>query len=699
MEGMWTKMWDPPTTSPQATDELLLVPQGLIRPNPVPEVMFAAGLQNKPSKPHTVQRDLMHGLSIPTWDGLKNLNFFVIGDPDNPTASGGTYPGPTLRMPRSVIFSAETSGKGPPPHTIHWHGIEPTPLNDGVGHCSMEIGKYTYQWQPNFMGFYFAHCHRNTMQHFEYGLYFAMIFEAPDAYFGSIASTNPDGSVVLKDLNLFPIGGGRDGKRRVACNLDDPLTGLPRFTQFPGFNRNPVDTPDPGPGPTDTQISFATDPHAMTVPFDVEALMVFDDRDSIWSDLAPSAFTTFPRHGSMPGINDEFTRNPGKNGFFAFNDYTADYWFVTGVPVPAHKGGTGTIPAGVVVPPQLMSGISGVQVSINAQTNQTILVRILNGAYNILRVTFPVDVVIIAWDGRALGVAPYAHNESYLVPAGTPTEFSVARRFDALIRPVAPINSTIKAEFINNKSQTPGDIGEQVMVTALVPFVITGPAVAPLTITAAAAANGSITPAGATSVPSGSSQTFTITPNPGFAVSALSVDGTVLPGATTHTFTNVTTDHYINAYFEPSGLKVTASAAANGSISPAGETAVAPGSNLTYTITPNPGFAVSALVVDGTVLPGATTHTFSNVTASHYINAYFAPAAALKITASAAPNGSISPAGEIAVASGSNQTYTITPNNGFTVAALVVDGTVLPGATSFTFTNVTGDHYINAYFQ
>ena len=99
----------------------------------------------------------------------------MIGDPANPSASGGTYPGPTLRMPRSVLFHAETSGKGPPPHTIHWHGIEPTPLNDGVGHCSMELGHYTYQWQPNFMGFYFAHCHRNTMQHFEYGLYFAMI--------------------------------------------------------------------------------------------------------------------------------------------------------------------------------------------------------------------------------------------------------------------------------------------------------------------------------------------------------------------------------------------------------------------------------------------------------------------------------------------------------------------------------------------
>jgi hypothetical protein len=487
MEGMWTKMWDPPTVSPPPTDQLLLVAQDVpdgkggvsqIRPNPVPDVMFAAGLQSKPSAPHVVQRDLLHGLQQTTWDGKKKLQFFVIGDKDNPAASSGTYPGPTLRMPRGVIFNAAVSGKGPPPHTIHWHGMEPTPMNDGVGHCSMELGSYGYQWQPNFMGFYFLHCHRNTMQHFEYGLFSALIFECPDTYFSSIASTNADGTVVL---NNVPVGHCRDGKRRVACNLDDPLTGLPRFTQFPGFNRNPVDTPDPGPGPNDTQISFPTDPHAMTVPFDVEALMVFDDRDSNWSDLAPGAFTTFPKHGTQPGINDQFNLNPGKNGFFAFNDFGADYWFVTGVPVPAPKGGTAAIPPGIVIPAELNSGIAGTQISVNAKTGDTILVRILDAAYNCLKVTLPVDAVVIAWDGRALGVAPYGHNESYLVKAGEVIEMAVGRRFDALIKPTQPINDFIVAQFIDHQSQSP-DPGEtlNILCTAKVPFVVTGDGIAPV---------------------------------------------------------------------------------------------------------------------------------------------------------------------------------------------------------------------------
>jgi len=219
----------------------------------------------------------------------------------------------------------------------------------------------------------------------------------------------------------------------------------------------------------------------------------------------------------------------------------------------------------------------------------------------------------------------------------------------------------------------------------------------PVTITATATANGTISPAGASSVFPGSDQTYTITPDPGFLVAALVVDGLQLPGATSYTFTNVSADHYINAYFAPADIFVSAAAGPGGSISPAGDTAVASGSSLTYSIIPTPGFLVAALVVDGTLLPGATSYTFTDITASHYINAYFAPAD-LTVNAAAGPNGSISPAGASAVAPGSSLTYTITPAPGFLVAALVVDGTLLPGGTSYTFSNIAASHYINAYF-
>ncbi len=448
-EGDWVKMFDPPAESPPT-------PELLIPTNPVPEVMAAAGFQVLPLVPHTVSLQLMHGMKIPTWETppLKDLTFFLVTDPDNPSADG-TFPGPTTRMPRGVVFHGDTQGSGPPPHTIHWHGIEPTPMNDGVGHCSMEIGKYTYQWQPNFIGTYFYHCHRNTVQHFEFGLYGLLLIEPPDAYFASIASVNPDGSVNLSEI---PIGHCRDGKRRTAANLA-------RFPQFPGFNSKLLDAPDP-------LGEFPTDPHAMTVPYEVEALWVLDDRDSVWSDMAPSPAATFPRHGSNPGVNDDFRRNPGGGGFFAFNQHNADYWYVTGVPVPAHRGETGTIPSGIVIPPALNGGVTGSQVSINAQVGQTILVRCLDAAYNCIEVTFPVDATIIAWDGRALGQPPFGFNEAYKVPANTTMHISVARRFDALLRPTAPVDSFATVRFIDTREQVPGS-PQPVLATARIPITIT----------------------------------------------------------------------------------------------------------------------------------------------------------------------------------------------------------------------------------
>src|SRR5262249_57771975 len=142
----------PPT--PERLD-LTNLPLG-VRANPVPELMHAFKFQKKPSTPHTVERDLLHARKMPTWDNRKGgLLFWMLRDKDNPATRNGNFPGATIRLPRGAIFHCHALGHGPPPHTIHWHGIEPSAINDGVGHCSMEIAHYTYQWQPNQIGTYF----------------------------------------------------------------------------------------------------------------------------------------------------------------------------------------------------------------------------------------------------------------------------------------------------------------------------------------------------------------------------------------------------------------------------------------------------------------------------------------------------------------------------------------------------------------
>lgn len=69
------------------------------------------------------------------------------------------------------------------------------------------------------------------------------------------------------------------------------------------------------------------------------------------------------------------------------------------------------------------------------------------------------------------------------------------------------------------------------------------------------------------------------------------------------------------------------------------------------------------------------------------------------IRASAGANGTISPAGWTSVGEGGEQTFTITPDAGYAVAKVLVDGRSVGAVASYTFRNVTQDHTIEAVFM
>ena len=68
------------------------------------------------------------------------------------------------------------------------------------------------------------------------------------------------------------------------------------------------------------------------------------------------------------------------------------------------------------------------------------------------------------------------------------------------------------------------------------------------------------------------------------------------------------------------------------------------------------------------------------------------------ITASAGPHGSINPSGEVTINQGSDKSFTITPNAGYSIADVLVDGSSVGAVSSYTFINVTEDHTISATF-
>ena len=216
-------------------------------------------------------------------------------------------------------------------------------------------------------------------------------------------------------------------------------------------------------------------------------------------------------------------------------------------------------------------------------------------------------------------------------------------------------------------------------------------------INATAGSNGVINPVGETAVIYGGSQEFIITPDAQYHVADVLVDSISQGSISSYTFTNVAADHTISATFAINTFTITASSGANGAVTPAGTTTVNYGSTPTYNITPNTGYHVVDVLVNGTTVGPVTSYTFPAVDTNKTIEGTFA-INTYTITASSGANGAVTPAGTTTVNYGDTPTYNITPNTGYHVVDVLVNGTSVGPVTSYTFPSVTGDKTISATF-
>lgn len=104
------------------------------------------------------------------------------------------FPNPTMRAVQGeLIHSYHRPSHGP--HTIHHHGIGASPINDGVGHITFELegDGYIYQFRAKDPGTYIYHCHRNTVLHFELGMYGLLIIDPPAPPGSNLTAPYADG--------------------------------------------------------------------------------------------------------------------------------------------------------------------------------------------------------------------------------------------------------------------------------------------------------------------------------------------------------------------------------------------------------------------------------------------------------------------------------------------------------------------------
>jgi len=142
-------------------------------------------------------------------------------------------------------------------------------------------------------------------------------------------------------------------------------------------------------------------------------------------------------------------------------------------------------------------------------------------------------------------------------------------------------------------------------------------------ITATAGLGGLISPSGMITLNYGASQTFIITPNLGYHIVDVRVDGVSIGPVFTYTFEYIHSDHTIEVFFGINLYTITAIAGENGTIFPSGTLTAEYGSSKTFTIIPNSGYHIAEVKVDGTSIGPVTTFTFDNITSNHTLEASF----------------------------------------------------------------------------
>lgn len=154
-------------------------------------------------------------------------------------------------------------------------------------------------------------------------------------------------------------------------------------------------------------------------------------------------------------------------------------------------------------------------------------------------------------------------------------------------------------------------------------------------------------------------------------------------------------------------LTVTLPTSGNYTISGSGERwsgdsiALATGAAATFTVQPNTGLGTGTydetLTVTGT--NGGNSAQASVSLTFTVEQPYIPPVVTYYINAGAGENGSISPSGQVAVPAGGSRTFTITADEGYEIADVLVDGVSVGPVGSYTFSNVRANHTISVIFR
>ncbi|HSF09108.1 MAG TPA: multicopper oxidase domain-containing protein, partial [Nitrospirales bacterium] len=96
-----------------------------------------------------------------------------------------SVPGPVIRVNKGDLVKVHFTNTHHLPHTMHFHGVHPFNM-DGNGQRTMGREQlqmpgesYTYEWVAEDPGYYLYHCHFDTANHMDHGMYGLFVVEDP----------------------------------------------------------------------------------------------------------------------------------------------------------------------------------------------------------------------------------------------------------------------------------------------------------------------------------------------------------------------------------------------------------------------------------------------------------------------------------------------------------------------------------------
>lgn len=124
------------------------------------------------------------------------------------------------------------------------------------------------------------------------------------------------------------------------------------------------------------------------------------------------------------------------------------------------------------------------------------------------------------------------------------------------------------------------------------------------------------------------------------------------------------------------------------------------GESVVFTYSLKEGYILNSITIDGvSIVPSGNTFTISNVTSDKKVNIISKEKQKFTISATAGPNGTVSPSGAVTVTEGQDQTFSIVANPGFLQDILKVNDFIIPSVSSYTFSNITSNAKLDVTFK